>query len=314
MLKYTLKKVFVLFVSLYIVVTITFFLMRLIPGGPFSEDELLSEEILTSLRYQYGLDQPLLNQYGTYLKNFLKGEFGFSLKYPERRAIDLIREGFPISCTLGLEALVVSIFLGISLGAWTAFGRGRWAVRSMLVVNMLGVSIPSFIVATLLQYLFAVQLNWLPIARWGSFNQTILPAFSLALFPMVTIASLARHSMREVGNQDYIVTAQAKGLSFFQIFFKHILKNSMMPVLTYLGPLIAHIMTGSFVIEKIFSIPGLGQWFVMSVINRDYTLILSLTVFYTMVLMSCVFIIDLLYYCLDPRMRREFDKKRMCIF
>ncbi len=303
--KTLLKKVFALITSLFAIVTVTFFLMHTLPGDPFLEEDGVPEEILSLIRHHHGLDQSLLIQYGRYLKNLLKGDFGLSLKYHEQRAAKFITEGFPISCTLGLEALFLSVSIGIPLGAFSAFRKDKWEDQLMLFFSVMGISVPSFVLATALQYLFALQLEWLPVARWGSFSQTILPTLSLAAFPTAVIAKLSRNSMIEVWEQDYILTAKAKGLNSFQIFTKHVLKNSLIPIITYLGPLTANIITGSFIVEKIFGIPGLGQWFMMSVSNRDYPLILSLTIFYSTILLGSVFLVDLIYFFLDPRMKKS---------
>ena len=303
MLKHLLKKFLILASSLFLVVTLTFFLTHALPGDPFTDEEAIPEEILKALYHHYGFDKPLYVQFGTYLNNLLHGSLGPSLKYQGRTANDIVREGFHISLTLGLEALLLAIPLGITLGSFAAFKRGRWQDQLTIVLAVIGISVPSFILATLLQYLFAMQLDWFPVARWGSFAHTVLPALSLAALPTAIIARLTRSSMVEVLQQDYILTAKSKGLSAFQIIFKHALRNALLPVVTYLGPLTANVLTGSFVVEKIFGIPGLGQWFVLSVANRDYSLIMSLTIFYSAFLMVSVFIVDIIYSLLDPRIK-----------
>lgn len=308
MLKHLLKKLLILATSLCVVITLTFFLAHAIPGDPFSDEESIPEEILTALNHHYGLDQPLYVQFGKYFNNLLHGNLGLSFKYQGRTANDLIREGFPISLTLGLEALFIAIGLGLVLGSYSAFKRGKWQDQSAMLLGVVGISVPSFILATILQYIFAMQLDWVPVARWGSFAQSILPAFALAALPTAMIARLTRASMVEALQQDYILTAKSKGLGPFQIVFKHALRNAILPVVTYLGPLTANVLTGSFVVEKIFGIPGLGQWFVMSVANRDYTLIMSLTIFYSAFLMVCVFIVDIVYSLLDPRIKTQNER------
>ncbi len=290
-------------VSLFMVVSLTFFLIHTIPGDPFADEEVIHEEILKALKHHYGLDKPLHVQYVQYFKNLLHGNLGLSFKYQGRTANDIIGQGFPISLTLGLEALFIAIPLGILLGSVAAVSRGRWRDGVTMIIAVIGISVPSFILATLLQYLFAMQLDWFPVARWGSVSQSILPALALAALPTAMIARLTRSSMVEVLQQDYILTAKAKGLSSFQLIFKHALRNALLPVVTYLGPLSANVLTGSFVVEKIFGIPGLGQWFVLSVANRDYTLIMSLTIFYSAILMVSVFIVDLVYSLMDPRIK-----------
>lgn len=304
MFKYFLKKFLVFVSSIYIVITVTFGLMHAVPGNPFSEEEVLSGEIIETFRSHYGLDLPLFDQYLKYLSNLARGDLGPSLKYHEKRSNDFIIEGFPVSCVLGLQALCLSLFAGIPLGALAAFSKGKWQDHLVSMLGVISFAVPSFILGSLLQYWFAVRLDWLPIGQWGSFQQTILPALSLASLPLAVIARLSRNSILEVLQQDYIVTARAKGLSTFQIFKGHVLKNSLLPVVTYLGPVFANILTGSFVIEHIFNLPGLGKWFVISILNRDYPVILSLTIFYSTLLMGSIFIVDLIYGWLDPRVKR----------
>ena len=303
MIKYVLKKLSILLASLFAVATLTFFLTHAIPGDPFSDEEAIPQEILDAMKHHYGLNKPLSIQYIQYFKNLLRGDLGVSFKYVGRTANQIIGDSFPISLTLGLEALAIAIPTGIFLGSVAAFQRGKWPDQLMMLMAVAGISVPSFILATLLQYLFAMQLDWFPVARWGSFSQSVLPALSLAALPSAMIARLTRSNMVEVLHQDYILTAKAKGLSSFQIVYRHALRNALLPVVTYLGPLCANILTGSFVIEKIFGIPGLGQWFVLTVANRDYTLIMSLTIFYSALLMLSVFVVDLFYSWIDPRMR-----------
>jgi oligopeptide transport system permease protein len=302
-LKHLLKKLLILAGSLFVVITLTFLLTHTIPGDPFSNEEAIPEEILKALQHHYGLDQPLHVQYGKYFNNLLHGNLGLSFKYQGRSANDVISEGFPISLTLGLEALFLAIGMGVSLGSYAAFKRGKWQDQGAMLTAVIGISVPSFILASILQYVFAMQFDWFPVARWGSFAQSVLPAFSLAALPTAMIARLTRASMVEVLQQDYILTAKSKGLGSFQIIVKHALRNALLPVVTYLGPLTANVLTGSFVVEKIFGIPGLGQWFVMSVANRDYTLIMSLTIFYSAFLMVSIFFVDVVYSLLDPRIK-----------
>ena len=305
MIKHLLKKLMILGASLFAVVTLTFILTHAIPGDPFAEEEAIPEEILQALYHHYGLDQPLHVQFGKYFFNLLKGDLGPSFKYHGRTANDVIGEGFPISLTLGMEALFIAIGMGVMLGSYAALKRGKWQDQTTMLIAVLGISVPSFILATILQYVFAMQFDWLPVARWGTFAQSILPALALAALPTAMIARLTRSSMVEVLQQDYILTAKSKGLNSFQIVYRHALRNALLPVVTYLGPLTANVLTGSFVVEKIFGIPGLGQWFVMSVANRDYTLIMSLTIFYSAFLMVCVFIVDVVYSLLDPRIKNS---------
>lgn len=303
MIKYLVKKAATLLVSLFLVTTLTFFLMHSIPGDPFIQDRAIPEEILKALHQHYGLDQPLLVQFGKYLNGILHFEFGPSFKYEGRTVNQIISDGFPVSFYLGIEALIIAVFGGIALGWIAALNHMRWQDHIAMVVAVLGISVPSFVLASFLQYLLAMQLDLLPVARWGSFSQTIMPALSLSALPMAFIARLTRANMVEVMQQDYIQTAKSKGLASFQVVLRHVCRNALLPVVTYLGPLAAAVMTGSFAIEKIFGIPGLGQWFVTSITNRDYTVIMGTTIFYSAILMLCVFIVDLLYCFIDPRIQ-----------
>jgi oligopeptide transport system permease protein len=251
----------------------------------------------------YGLDQPLYIQYAKYLKGLFTLELGPSFKYQGRTVNDIISEGFPISLTLGLEALIIALASGITLGTIAALKHQRWQDHLAMILGVVGISVPSFILATFLQYILAMKLDLLPVARWGSFSQSLLPAISLAALPMAFIARLTRANMIEVLQQEFIQTAKSKGLSSFQIIWRHVLRNALLPVVTYLGPLTAAVVTGSFAVEKIFGIPGLGQWFVLCITNRDYTVIMGTTVFYSALLMFAVFLVDVLYCFIDPRIK-----------
>lgn len=303
MIKYLGKKASILLLSLLVVTTLTFFLMHAIPGDPFVQDKAIPEEILRALHKHYGLDQPLLIQFWKYLNGVLHFELGPSFKYEGRTVNDIIADGFPVSLYLGVEALCISLFGGVILGAIAALNHLRWQDHLTMVIAVIGISVPSFILASFLQYVLAMKLDLLPVARWGDFSQTIMPSLALSALPMAFIARLTRANMVEVLQQDYIQTAKAKGLNSLQIVFRHVIRNALLPVVTYLGPLSAAIFTGSFAIEKIFGIPGLGQWFVTSITNRDYTVIMGTTIFYSAILMLCIFVVDLLYCLIDPRIQ-----------
>jgi len=303
MTKYLIKKAGILLASLFIISTLTFFLMHAIPGDPFVQDKAIPEEILKALHKHYGLDQPLYVQYAKYLKGLITWELGPSFKYQGRTVNQIISEGFPVSLVLGVEALFLAVCGGITLGAIASMKHQRWQDQMTMVIAVLGISVPSFIMASFMQYVLAMKLDLLPVARWGSFSQTIMPAISLAALPMAFIARLTRSNMVEVLQQDYIQTAKAKGLNSITILFKHVMRNALLPVVTYLGPLTAAVITGSFAIEKIFGIPGIGQWFVMSITNRDYTVIMGTTIFFSVLLLLCIFIVDLLYCLVDPRIK-----------
>ncbi len=300
---YLAKKVGILLLSLFIVITLTFVLMHSIPGDPFVQDKAIPEEILKALHKHYGLDQPLIVQYGKYLNGILHFDLGPSFKYQGRQVNEIIAQGFPVSLCLGIEALFLAMAGGIICGTIASFNHQRWQDYVMMVIAVMGISVPSFILASFLQYLLAMKLDMLPVARWGTFSQSIMPALSLAALPMAFIARLARANMVEIIQMDFIQTARAKGLSALSVALRHVLKNALFPVITYLGPLSAAVFTGSFAIEKIFGIPGLGQWFVTSITNRDYTMIMGTTIFYSALLMLCIFIVDFLYCLLDPRIK-----------
>lgn len=309
MIKHLSKKGGILLFSLLLVTTLTFFLMHAIPGDPFAQEQAISDEILKALHQHYGLDQPLYIQFVKYLNGILHMEFGPSLKYEGRTVNEIIISGFPVSFFLGIEALILAVFGGIALGSIASIGYLRWQDHLAMVVAVIGISVPSFILASFLQYFLAMKLDLLPVARWGTFSQTIMPAASLAAMPMAFIARLTRANMIDVLSQDYIQTAKAKGLNSFQIITRHAARNALLPVVAYLGPLAASVMTGSFAIEKIFGIPGLGAWFVMSISNRDYTVIMGMTIFYSSILMLCVFCADLIYCAIDPRIQQKSESR-----
>jgi len=303
LVKYLLKKLSILIVSLFLVASLTFALLQVIPGDPFAQEQAIPEEILKSMRAHFGLDKPWYVQYYKYLKGIVSCDLGPSFKYEGRTVTDIIREGWPVSFALGIEALFLAVAGGISLGSIAAMRRSSYVDHTAMTLAVLGISVPNFILASFLQYLFSMKLGWLPVARWGSFAQSILPAISLSALPMAFIARLTRANMVEVLEQDYILTARSKGLNSLQILYKHVVKNSLLTVVTYLAPLCSSILTGSFVVEKIFGIPGLGGWLVMGIANRDYTVIMGITLFYSVILMVAVLVVDLIYYFLDPRIK-----------
>ncbi len=308
-LKYLLRKLAISFATLFFVITLTFILMKTIPGDPFIQEQAIPEEIMKSLYTHYGLDQPIYIQYIKYIKGIFTWNLGPSFKYEGRTINDIIRDGFPISFSLGLFALSLALIWGIFWGSLAAIYKGKWQDRFATIMAVLGMSVPSFIMATFLQYLFGIKLGILPIARWGTLSHMILPAIAIASFPSAFIARLTKASMTEVLDKEYITTAKSKGLSTFEIWKNHVFKNSLLPVVSYLGSLTANILTGSFVVEKIFGIPGLGSWFVNSITNRDYTIILGLTIFYSSILMLTIFLSDLLFYILDPRIKNNLWKR-----
>lgn len=305
---YIIKRIFNAFIVLWIVITITFFLMHAIPGGPFTAEKSLPPYVLHSIEERYKLNDPLYKQYGDYLCNLVQGDLGPSFKYPGRSVNDIIKDGFPVSFKLGIEAILIAIIIGIPAGILAGVKKDKWQDRAVNFFTTLGVAVPSFVVAALLIYVLSTKLYLLPAAMWNGWRYEIMPALALSGMPMSFIARLTRSSMLDILSQDYIKTARAKGLSWSKVLIKHALPNSLIPVVTYLGPMTASILTGSFVIETIFAIPGLGQYFVTSIYNRDYTVILGVTIFYSVIVIVLNMVVDLLYPLLDPRIKIGEEK------
>ena len=305
---YIIKRIFNAFIVLWIVITITFFLMHAIPGGPFTAEKSLPPYVLHSIEERYKLNDPLYKQYGDYLCNLVQGDLGPSFKYPGRSVNDIIKDGFPVSFKLGIEANLIAIIIGIPAGILAGVKKDKWQDRAVNFFTTLGVAVPSFVVAALLIYVLSTKLHLLPAAMWNGWRYEIMPALALSGMPMSFIARLTRSSMLDILSQDYIKTARAKGLSWSKVLIKHALPNSLIPVVTYLGPMTASILTGSFVIETIFAIPGLGQYFVTSIYNRDYTVILGVTIFYSVIVIVLNMVVDLLYPLLDPRIKIGEEK------
>ena len=305
---YIIKRIFNAFIVLWIVITITFFLMHAIPGGPFTAEKSLPPYVLHSIEERYKLNDPLYKQYGDYLCNLVQGDMGPSFKYPGRSVNDIIKDGFPVSFKLGIEAILIAIIIGIPAGILAGVKKDKWQDRAVNFFTTLGVAVPSFVVAALLIYVLSTKLHLLPAAMWNGWRYEIMPALALSGMPMSFIARLTRSSMLDILSQDYIKTARAKGLSWSKVLIKHALPNSLIPVVTYLCPMTASILTGSFVIETIFAIPGLGQYFVTSIYNRDYTVILGVTIFYSVIVIVLNMVVDLLYPLLDPRIKIGEEK------
>lgn len=303
MVKYLLKRIVFMVVSLFFIVSITFFFMKAAPGGPFASERALTPAIEEQMNEAYGLNDPIYVQYIDYLISAAKFDFGPSFKYVGQDVTDIISRSLPYSLILGIEAILIALSIGVLLGVIAAVKHNKFGDYTAMVIAVLGISVPSFIMATILQYVFAIKLQALPVARFESFAHTILPAVALATTPLAFIARLMRSSMLDVLNSDYIKTAKSKGLSERVVTYKHALRNAILPVVSYLGPLVAGILTGSFVIEKIFGIPGLGNEFVVSVTNRDYTVIMGTTVFFSILLLVSILVVDLIYGLVDPRMK-----------
>lgn len=313
MARYILKRLMYAVLTLWLLVTLTFFMMRLIPGDPFIGPKALPPATKLALQEKYGLDKPVIQQYFIYVGNAIKGDLGDSTVY-KRPVTKIIGESFPKSFDLGVRALIFAVVIGVFLGIWAARHRGTGRDTTSMLIAVVGVSIPSFIVGALLQYGLALQLNNLlrlfdptwklfPVGGWETEMHKILPAFALGLSSLATISRLMRTSMLDVLGQDYIKTAKAKGLNEGKIIWRHAVRNAIMPVITVLGPISAAVLTGAFVVENIFSIPGLGKFFVNSIQTNDYPMIAGTTLFYGAFLIAANLIVDLVYGLIDPRVK-----------
>ncbi|MDG1135040.1 MAG: ABC transporter permease [Pseudomonadales bacterium] len=308
MLRYTIKRLVLGVLTVWFIATATFFGMHAVPGDPLSSDKSTTAQIRANLEAKYGLDKPLLTQYAIYLKNISQGDFGISFTQENRQVNDIIKEHFPISAILGILAIVFAALGGILWGALTALYRNRWPDSVIMFLVILGISVPSFVIAAISQ-LFLVNINALagttilPVGGWGTVWHMIVPAMVLGLSTMAYLTRLMRSSMLEIVNTDYVRTAQSKGLPKTRIFSRHQLRNAILPVVTVLGPAIAGITTGGFVVEIVFAIPGLGRYFVEAIQQLDYTVIMGTTVFYGAFLVFMVILVDLLYGWIDPRVR-----------
>jgi oligopeptide transport system permease protein len=294
---------------LLIIITITFLLMHAIPGGPFTGEKNIPAVVLKNIEERYRLNDPLWKQYVDYLGNLARFDLGPSFKYEGRTVNEIIGESFPTSFQLGFLSIGIAIFVGIPAGVIAALRQNKWQDYLTMFFATIGVSVPSFVLATLLIYVFAIKLELLPAAMWDGFEYMILPAVALAGLPTAFIARLTRSSMLEVLAQDYIKTARAKGLSQRVVICRHALKNALIPVVTYIGPMAAGVLTGSFIIESIFAVPGLGRHFVTSIYNRDYTTILGITIFYSTLVVFLNLLVDLAYPLLDPRIKLDGKKE-----
>ena len=289
--------------SVFIVATLTFFLMNLVPGGPFVAEKSISKAAQEALEAKFGLDKPLLQRYTTYMTDFLQGDMGFSLRQRGRTVSDIIFSKSPVSARLAGIAVVVALCVGIPLGCVSAYNRGKLPDNFIIVLGTCGIAIPSFISSVLLLYTFGSWLQLLPTMGLNDAASYIMPVTALAIYPTAYITRLMRSSLLDVMGQDYIRTAKAKGLSSFMTLFKHALRNALLPVIAYVGPMLASLMTGSFVVEKIFTIPGLGREFVSSITNRDYTMIMGTTIILAALVIAANVLVDILYKVIDPRIK-----------
>lgn len=303
MARYIIKRVAMGILSIFVVATLTFFLMNLVPGGPFVAEKSISKEAQAALAAKYGLDKPIMERYATYMTDFIKGDMGLSLRQRGRTVNDIIFSKFPVSARLAGVAVLVALLIGIPLGCISAYNRGKFADNFIIVLATCGIAIPSFITSVFLLYTFGSKLNILPTIGLNSLSAYIMPVTALAFYPTAYITRLMRSSLLDVMGQDYIRTAKAKGLSDFKILFKHALRNAVLPVITYVGPMLANLMTGSFVVEKIFTIPGLGRDFVSAITNRDYTMIMGTTIILATLIITANVVVDILYKVIDPRIK-----------
>ncbi len=305
MRKFILKRIAMSIVTLFLIILLTFILMHAVPGGPFTSDKQVSKAVMDALNEKYKLNDPLWKQFLDYLSGLLRFDLGPSFKYHGKTVNDFIANGFPYSGRLGLITLGFVLLASIPMGIISALRNGKWQDMLLMTLATIGVTIPSFVIATMLNYIFSFKLGWTPLYGVDKWQGYILPMIAMGGYSVSFLARLMRSSLLDVMGQDYIRTARAKGISETRVIFKHALRNALIPVITVLGPTVAGLLTGSFVIEKIFAIPGMGGYFVNSVTQRDYTTIMGMTVFYAAFLIAMVFLVDLFYCLIDPRIKYE---------
>lgn len=303
MRKYLFKRIVMAVITIWTIVTITFVLMHSVPGNPFRKEGKMPAVIYENLQKKYGLDKPLIEQYTIYLGNIVQGDFGDSMKSRTETVNDMIERGFPVSATIGAQGLLIAVLIGPLLGVIAALYQNKWPDYLSMVIAIVGISVPSFVMGTLFIQFLARNIPGLPIGGWGTFAHTILPSMAIAMMPLATMARLMRSSMLEILNQDYIKTAKSKGIKQSTVIIKHAVRNAILPVVSSLGTIVSNILVGSFVIEKIFGIPGLGYFFVKSITDRDYPLIMGTTVFYALILVVALLLVDLAYMAIDPRIK-----------
>ncbi|MGN0465384.1 MAG: ABC transporter permease [Lachnospiraceae bacterium] len=302
-MKYIVQRIVMAIITIFVVATLTFFVMNLVPGGPFMSEKAISPQAQAALEAKYGLDKPLFQQYLTYMKGAIRLDFGDSLKQRGRTVMSIISTKFPVSARIGLMAVVVAVCIGVPLGCIAALKRGQLIDKIIIVIATCGIAIPGFVVCTILLYLLSVKTGLLPSYGLTSWKHYIMPVISVAFYPTAYITRLMRSSMLDVLGQDYMRTARAKGLSQLVSLFKHALRNAILPVVTYVGPMMAYTITGSFIVEKIFTIPGLGSEFIGSAMNRDYTVIMGTTIFLASIMVFVNVLVDIVYTIVDPRIK-----------
>jgi len=306
MLSYSLRRLASAVPTLLLLITVAFFLIRIAPGGPFDSERGLPPDIEANLAAKYNLDEPLIVQYGRYLWQIARFDFGPSFHYLDWTVNDLIAQGAPVSFLLGFLALLLALLVGVPIGAWAAWRQNRPSDYAVMSVAMVGISVPNFVMAPLLILLFAITLGWLPAGGWEySLSRMVLPVITLALPMIAYVARITRGSMIEVLHSSFIRTARAKGMPEKTVLINHALKPALLPVISYLGPAAAAILTGSVVVERIFTIPGIGSYFVQGALNRDYTLVMGVVILYGLLIIAFNFMVDLIYAWLDPRIRYD---------
>jgi oligopeptide transport system permease protein len=300
---YLVRRILWIIPVLFTVSIITFVLMHSVPGGPWDREKALPAAVETRLNAQYGLDKPLYEQYIVWAGGFIQGDLGPSYRFQDRRVNDIVADGLPTTVQLGVMAFILAVLVGIPLGIFAALGHNRWPDYLSTSVSIIGISTPSFVLAILLIVFFAVQLGWFPTGAWKGPNYWVLPTVALAGFPIAVIARYTRASMLEVTRKDYIRTAQSKGLRAGAVVSRHMIRNALIPVVTILGPTLAFLVTGSFIVERIFSIPGVGQFYITAIGTRDYSLLMAMTMLYAFAVASLNVVVDVLYAYIDPRIR-----------
>ncbi len=303
MAKYLLKRIFYMILTLFLVATITFFLMKMMPGSPYANEAKMTATQKAIMNKQYGLDKPVIEQYITYLAGAAHGDFGISFQYSNQPVSSLIGARLGASAQLGLQALVVGIILGVIIGSIAAVNQGTWIDSTATIVSIIGKSVPNFVLAVLLQYYIGLKLGWFPIAGWGEAAQTIMPTIALSVGPLAETARFVRTEMVDTLSSDYVELGKAKGLSRIEVIRKHTLRNSMIPLVTLIGPYAVALMTGSMVIENIFNIPGIGEQFTKSILTNDYPTIMGVSMVYCFGLVVVLLLTDIVYSLIDPRIR-----------
>jgi oligopeptide transport system permease protein len=305
MLNYTIRRLIGAIPTLFVILAVSFFMVRLAPGGPFDKERKVPAEVEAKLIQQYHLDEPLPQQFARYVGNLAQGDFGPSFKYKDFTVSELIWQGFPTSLGLGLSAIAIALVVGVTLGIWSALRQNTWIDYLGVGTAMMGIAVPNFVIAPIMTLVFGLMLHWLPVGGWGKPSNWVLPIIALAIPQIAAFTRLTRGSMLEILRSNFVRTARAKGLPEVITLTRHAIRAALMPVVSYMGPAIANIVTGSVIVEQIFSIPGIGRYFVQGAINRDYTLVLGVTILFGALVIICNLIADICYGLLDPKVRYD---------